>query len=276
MPARKKIVIVAGRPSHGPAEHEFNAGSLLLKKCLDENVPNVVTHVYRSGWPSDPTAFDNADTIMLYMDGGGGHPLIQTRARLAEIDQLMKQGVGMVCAHYAVEVPKEKGGPDLLNWIGGYFEMHWSVNPHWMLRDARLAENHPITRGVAPFQMQDEWYYHMRFRENMEGVTPILSAAPPDETRNKPDGPHSGNPTVRSRKGEHEIVAWAAERPDGGRGFGYTGGHFHRNWGDVNNRKLFLNALLWTAKAEIPENGVQSEVTAEDLAQNLDPKGRRS
>jgi type 1 glutamine amidotransferase len=272
---RKKIVMVAGRPSHGRGDHEFNAGSLLLKKCLDENVPYVVTQVYRSGWPSDPTAFDNADTIMLYMDGGGGHPLIKTRERLAEIDQLMKQGVGMVCAHYAVEVPKEKGGPDLLNWIGGYFEMHWSVNPHWMLSDTRLAQDHPITRGVAPFEINDEWYYHMRFRENMEGVTPILSAVPPDSTRQRPDGPHSGNPTVRARKGEREILAWAAERPDGGRGFGYTGGHFHRNWGEANNRKLFLNALLWTAKAEVPDNGVESQVSSDDLAANLDPKGRR-
>jgi hypothetical protein len=275
MKARKKIVMVAGRPSHGPGDHEFNAGSLLLKKCLDENVPYVVTHVYRSGWPSDPTAFDNADTIMLYMDGGGGHPLIQTRQRLSEIDQLMKRRVGMVCAHYAVEVPKEKGGPDLLNWIGGFFETFWSVNPHWMLKDAKLAENHPITRGVEPFAMQDEWYYHMRFRENMEGVTPILSAVPPDSTRERPDDAHGGNQFVRARKGQPEIVAWAAEREDGGRGFGYTGGHFHKNWGDPNNRKLFLNALLWTAKAEIPENGVESTVTPEDLAQNLDDKRRR-
>ena len=275
MKDRKKIVMVAGRPSHGPGDHEFNAGSLLLKKCLDENVPYVVTHVYRNGWPSDPTAFDNADTIMLYMDGGRGHPLVRTRNRLAEIDQLMKRGVGMVCAHYAVEVPKDQGGPDLLDWIGGYFEEYWSVNPHWMLKDAKLAEGHPITKGVKPFAMQDEWYYHMRFRENMEGVTPILSAVPPDSTRNRPDDAHGGNKFVRARKGESEIVAWAAERKDGGRGFGYTGGHFHKNWGDENNRKMFLNAVLWTAKAEIPENGVESQLTDDDLAQNLDPKGRR-
>ncbi len=70
-------------------------------------------------------------------------------------------------------------------------------------------------------------------------------------------------------------MAWAVERKDGGRGFGYTGGHFHRNWGDDNNRKLFLNAILWTAKAEVPEGGVESKVTQEDLAANLDPKGKR-
>ena len=85
---------------------------------------------YYNGWPADPTAFDNADTILLYMDGGGGHPVIQ-RTRLTEIDQLMKRGVGMCCAHYAVEVPKEKGGPDLTKWIGGYYETGYSINPHW-------------------------------------------------------------------------------------------------------------------------------------------------
>jgi hypothetical protein len=32
-----KIVLVAGKPSHGPGEHEFNAGTLLLAKCLRQN-----------------------------------------------------------------------------------------------------------------------------------------------------------------------------------------------------------------------------------------------
>ena len=69
----KKIVLVAGKPSHGPGDHEFNAGTILLKKCLDK-LPGIVTADYYQGWPEDPTAFDNADSILLYMDGGGGHP----------------------------------------------------------------------------------------------------------------------------------------------------------------------------------------------------------
>ncbi len=64
------------RPATAAGDHEFNAGSLILKKCL-EKVPGVVPAVYLNGWPKDPTAFDNADSILLYMDGGGGHPLIR-------------------------------------------------------------------------------------------------------------------------------------------------------------------------------------------------------
>jgi type 1 glutamine amidotransferase len=273
---RKKLVMVAGRPSHGPGAHEFNAGVKLLRRCLEESVPKLLVTSYHSGWPNDPTAFDNADAIFLYMDGGSGHPVIQ-RNRLAEIDALMRQGVGLACAHYAVEVPKEKGGPEFLQWIGGYFEMYWSVNPHWLMQKehVKLASDHPITRGVEPFAMQDEWYYHMRFREGMEGVTAILSAIPPEVTRQRGDGPHSGNPHVRARSGMPEVLAWAAERPDGGRGFGFTGGHFHMNWGDDNFRKLVLNALVWVSGLEVPPDGVPSTVTEAQLQENLDPKGRR-
>ena len=267
----KKLVLVAGRSSHGPGEHEFRAGAMLLKKCLDASFPQIVSEVSTDGWPTDPTAFDNADAIFFFADGGGGHPVIQSN-RLAQIDALAKRGVGIACLHYAVEVPKEKGGPEFLNWMGGYFEPHWSVNPVWKLAQTQLAEGHPITRGVQPFETQDEWYYHMRFREPPAGVTMILTAVPPDDTRTRSDGPHSNNPTVRSEKGSREALAWAYERPDGGRGFGCTGAHFHKNWADENFRTLMLNALVWTTGLDVPTTGVHSPITPDDLVANLDDK----
>ena len=106
---RKKIVMVAGTPSHGPGEHEFNAGTQLLKMCLDERRAASTGRCLSQRLADDPTTYDNADAIMFYMDGGGGHPVIQ-KDRLKELDRLTKQGVGIICAHYAVEVPKEKGG----------------------------------------------------------------------------------------------------------------------------------------------------------------------
>ncbi len=268
---RKKLVLVAGRPSHGAGEHEFWAGVRLLEKCLDSGSPQLVTASYANGWPQDPSAFDNADAVFFFADGGGGHPVLQSN-RLAQMDGLAKRGVGIACLHYAVEVPKEKGGPEFLNWLGGYFEPHFSVNPHWMLEATELASTHPITRGVKPFAINDEWYYHMRFREPLTNVTPILSAIPPDATRERPDGPHSNNPAVRAGKGSREVLAWAYERPDGGRGFGCTGAHFHANWGNNDFRTLMLNALLWTSGLDVPQDGVPSTVSVEDLVANMDKK----
>lgn len=273
--ADKKIVFVAGRPSHGPGEHEHRAGCLLLKSCLDE-VPGVTSVVYTNGWPDDPaTAFDGAAAVVVYADGGGGHPFLQGD-RLKTIGALMDKGVGLAAIHYACEPTKDKGQKEFIDWIGGAFEIHWSVNPHWDADFTKLPK-HPITQGVDPFKIRDEWYFNMRFREGMSGVTPILSAIPDGSTTNRNDGPHSGNPAVRGivARGEPVHVAWAAERPNGGRGFGFTGAHFHKNWSQDDFRKVVLNAILWVAKADVPPNGVSSTVTPEELAANWDDKGRR-
>src|SRR6185436_5261205 len=70
---KKSVVMIAGRPSHGPGEHEHNAGILLFKKCLDENAPQVEVKAHLNAeWPS-PEELAKADTIVIYCDGGGGH-----------------------------------------------------------------------------------------------------------------------------------------------------------------------------------------------------------
>jgi hypothetical protein len=111
----------------------------------------------------------------------------------------------------------------------------------------------------------------MRFREKMAGVTPVLTAVPPDRTRKRADGPYSGNPHVRARMGMPEHVMWARERPGGGRGFGFTGGHLHWNWAHDDFRKVILNAIVWCAGLDVPAGGVPPKrPTAEELTANPD------
>lgn len=265
-----KIVLVAGRPSHGPGDHEFNAGIMLLAKCL-KSVPNVEPVVVKGGWPDDESVFEGAKSLVFFMDGGGGHPMIQGD-HLTTLKKLTEKGVGLVCMHYAVEVPKGKPGDAFLDWLGGYYETGYSTNPHWVAEIKSLPE-HPITRGVKPFAVRDEWYFNIRFRPEMKGVLPIIVAAPDDETRKgvsaSPRGPYKH---ILEAKGRPEVLGWIVERPDGGRGFGFTGGHTHKNWGNDDFRKLVLNAILWSAKLDVPSEGVQCEVSDEELKQNLDKK----
>jgi hypothetical protein len=191
---------------------------------------------------------------------------------LDELSALAKKGVGIGCIHYGVEIPAGKPGDSLLDWTGGYFEANWSVNPHWTANYKEFPK-HPITQNVHGFSINDEWYYHMRFRDKMEGVTGILVDLPPDSTLTRPDGPHSGNPAVREaiKNKEPQIMCWVRERPDGGRGFGFTGGHVHWNWGNNDFRQLILNAIVWSAGAEVPSTGVPAgTVTVDDLLQNHD------
>ncbi|HTQ38795.1 MAG TPA: ThuA domain-containing protein [Pirellulales bacterium] len=270
-PAKKKILFIAGKPSHPYAQHEFNAGCTLLAQCLNDSELPVEASVVKNGWPSDPAVFDGVDAVVMYCDGGDKHMVMH---HLDELDALAKKGVGIGAFHYGVEVPAGQAGNYFLDWMGGFFETNWSVNPVWMA-DFKQFPEHPVTRGVKPFAITDEWYFHMRFPDNSSRVTPILTAVPPASTMSRPDGPHEGNPPVRAEvaQGVPQTMAWVVERPDGGRGFGFTGGHYHWNWGNDNFRKLALNMICWSAKVDVPAGGVASKTpTVDELMANLDPK----
>jgi type 1 glutamine amidotransferase len=262
-PNATKIVLVAGRQSHGPGEHEFFAGCALLMKMLQET-RGVAPVMARDGWPKSPQTFEGAKSVVFFMDGGSGHPIIQ-KQHMEVVQRLMDQGVGFVNLHYAVEYPKSQSD-HILNWLGGYYETNFSTNPHWKAEIKTLPQ-HPITRGVKPFTLTDEWYYNIRFKPELAGVTPILKATPPDDTRR--------TPASREHKGREEILAWAFDRSNGGRSFGFTGAHFHKNWGDENFRRLVVNAILWTAKVEVPEGGAPVGMDPAELKRNLDRKGKR-
>ncbi|MCU0876860.1 MAG: ThuA domain-containing protein [Pirellulaceae bacterium] len=283
-PAPKKLVLVAGKPSHPPRMHEFNAGVQLLAKCLTD-VPGLKTEFVLNGWPADERTFDDADAVVFYMDGGGGHEVVKEgRRRLDLVDTLAKRGVGIGCMHYGVEVVPDQAGAEFKRWIGGHYEHMHSCNPIWEPKFAAFPE-HPITRGVEPFAIKDEWYFNMRFVGDIPGneaaeqsglkFTPILVAAPSDAVRDGPyvypKGPY---PHIQAAKGRTEAMMWAVERDGGGRGFGFTGGHFHDNWGNDQFRKVVLNGLVWLAGAEVPAKGIDSQVTKEELDANLDPKRR--
>jgi putative membrane-bound dehydrogenase-like protein len=268
--APRKIVLIAGNPSHGPGDHEHNAGMRLLQKCLWE-IPGITVETHSGGWVESDAALDGAAAVVVYSDGAGGHPVLQGD-RLERIAGLVGEGTGLGMIHFAVEVPADRGGPEFLRWIGGYFETYWSVNPFWTANFTAIPD-HPATRGVKPFEIRDEWYFNMRFAPEMKGVTPLLSAIPPDDVFREERSDRGGNPDVYKTKGQPHHLAWAFERPGGGRGFGFTGGHSHTNWGHDDFRKLVLNSILWIAGAEVPANGVESVVTAEDLRQHLDDKG---
>lgn len=243
---QRNILFLAGRDSHAAGEHEHKAGAQTLAAALREREPSTTTTIVYGGWPKDERVFDNIDALVMYCDGGIWHPMNRHLPRFRE---LLQRKVGVVALHYCVEAPKgSESATALLQAIGGYFETDWSVNPHWEGQFNTLPE-HPVAAGVQPFALNDEWYFNMRFVDEMHGVTPLLSAVAPASTMERDDGPHSGNPSVRKMvaDGKPQTTSWAYEREDGGRGIGFTGGHYHANWENDNARNLVLNGILWSA-----------------------------
>ncbi len=270
----KKILMIAGPPSHGYGSHEHYAGLKILEDAIASSDDDAEIKVVK-GWPQDSSLLESADSIVIYCDGGRRHVAMDHRDTLR---QQLKRGCGLVCIHFAVEmIPGEPGkdepGKDWVEMLGGHFEINYSVNPHWVA-DFKTLPKHPITNGVKPFATNDEWYFHLRFSEAGK-VTPILAAVAPEETMRRKDGPHSGNPHVRKSvaAGDKQTVAWAYDRPDGGRSFGFTGGHFHWNWADDDVRRLVANAIRWTAGQEIEPGGSsmgEKPVGMKDLLENQD------
>ena len=280
---KKKLVLIAGQPSHPPLMHEFRAGTMLLKEAL-KSVPEVVVVLGEMGWVADEGVLADADAVVIYADGGPGNPAVQGN-HAETLGKLAGRGCGLGFMHYGVEVLAEKGGKEFLRWIGGYYENAFSCNPMWEPKFEKLPD-HAIMRGVMPFQIKDEWYFNLRFVPSFSATgpseaagmkfTPLLVATPSDDVRDGPyvypAGPYAH---VEAASGRPEAMMWCVERADNGRGFGFTGGHFHHNWGNADFRRSVLNALVWVTGAEVPEGGVTSKVEPEDLAKNLDVKAAK-
>jgi hypothetical protein len=259
----RKVVLIAGPldKSHPPGTHEYEKSVRLLKHCLDHspNVKGVRAEAHLGGWPRDPRTLDDADTIVLVSSGSDrrerDHPLL-VGDRLAVLGRQMKRGCGLVLIHWATFVPKKKAGEKVLDWVGGYFDYESGPAPRGWYSKISVARTkvrpasprHPICSGLAPFELNEEYYYHLRFRERDPRLVPILTTPIPGE------------------KGD-QVVAWAVQRKDGGRGFGFTGGHFFANFRVEDFRRMLLNAVLWTAHADVPPGGVRSKApTEEELA----------
>jgi type 1 glutamine amidotransferase len=274
--AVKKIVLIAGRKSHGPVGngiHDYGWSVKLLKTMLENSSVKgqVKVEIHLDGWPKDPATLADADTIMVISDGRDGKlfeeaPHLATEERVAFFDKQMKRGCGYVTFHFST-FASEKHAPKVLDWCGGYFQWEQDGGRKWysairtLETEVQLASpKHPVSRGLKPLTMKEEFYYNLRFQAKDGKTVPIWTA-----------------PALKGREPDGNVVAWARERQDGGRGFGTSAGHFYDNWKHESFRTLILNALAWTAKLDVPKGGVKARFyTHDEIRRHLgEPFSRR-
>jgi len=264
----RQVLLIAGPPSHGPGLHEFPRGCAVLAEALNRSGLPIRAEI-SLGWPTNSAALEAADVVVLYSDGLEDHV---ARGQSEPLRQRLRAGKSLVILHFALEAPEgdEALRQLFLDAVGGRFEAGWSVNPTWKV-SLSTWPSHPVARGLAAFEIEDEWYYHLRFRPQSAGVTPILAVVPPEDSLAQ-DGPRTGNPTVRAAvaRGEPQVLAWTSTTTGGVRGFGFTGGHFHRNWYHAGFRTLVLNGIVWSAGLTVPESGVASTDPSEPVYVTLD------
>ncbi len=247
--AAKKIVLIGGANSEGPGRHEYAQGVRRLQALLQSSpagmAGELAVEAFPDGWPENPQALQDASTLVWYFDGLNQHPL-RNRAHRAQFEALMRRGVGLVVLHQASTVPaiNDLGLPQ---WLGaarlGTFDR---TTESAALVPASPA--HPVSRGIGRFEYRDEFYPTLAFTTQGAAPVAILQSALHPQFR--------AGASVLADSPELRTVAWAFERADGGRAFGYSGAHFPASLHEPMLAKLLLNAMYWTAGLPVPVGGV--------------------
>lgn len=246
LPLSKKIVLIGGKKSHGPGEHDFPNAIPLIQSFLKSALPFKGADVvaFPTGWPADPAVLESASTVVLYFDGvQEDPPPLLNPARLAQLKRLMEAGTGLVCLHQASTVPIDNATIPLVEWLGakrnGMFDR--TTEPVSLKPE---TPSHQVSRGMTAFTYEDEFYPTLIFNQDAKHTIPILRANVPKEAA------------------KDHILAWAFERPNGGRAFGFTGGHYIAAFDQPQIRKMILNAICWTSGRTVPPGGVVVESVA--------------
>jgi hypothetical protein len=205
-------------------------------------------------WPKKPETLTGAKAVVFLFDGGDKHPLLAAD-RLSQVHKLADEGVGLVGFHQFVDVPKDLGDR-MRDLMGAAWEKGHSQRAHWVHKFATFAE-HPTSRGVAPFEIDDGYLFKLRFVPEMRGITPLLRTVSPK--------------AADQNLTDDAIVAWLFERANGGRSFAFTGTHLHASLAEEGYRRLLVNGILWTAGVDLPMTGAPVSLTSEGLNKYLKP-----
>lgn len=255
-----KIVLIAGKPSSKPLGHEYFAGCALFMDWLKQT-PGVFPVMARDGWPQDESIFENARSVVFYMDGGDKIPFLESH-RWKLVQRLASQKVGLVFLHQMVDFPDSRADAAKA-LLGADWQADKGGRGHWESRFSKFPD-HPAARGLKPFKINDGWLYNLHFVDGMKGVTPILVTVPPMSSRK--------NAELLASPNREELIAWTYDRPAGGRSFAFTAADWHPNWEVESVRRTVINGILWTAGVSIPQGGAPVELEPGSLNRNLDKK----
>ena len=242
---KTKILFIGKKPDHPHGTHMYLHTQSMLAKCLQKT--EGVEAVVSEGWPQDPATLEGVRTIVVYsspgaeflLDGPGSGPL----------HQMMTNGVGLVTIHWASSVYEknlDRLGERWMDYLGASWVSNYGLSTDTSVL-TQLVPEHPICRGWTEYELHDEYY-----------LKPVIKAA---------------TPLLRvTTKGEDVIVGWAWERPDNGRAYGTTLGHFYRNFQIEAFRRTIVNAILWTAHIEVPAEGAPVDLSDADLKLPPEPQ----
>ncbi len=252
-----KIVLIAGATNKvdRPGHHDYLAGCRLLQNLLQQTA-GIEAVLVKEDWPADEAVFDGAKSIVFYTDGGGKQAYLSTAKRIATIQKLADDGVGIVSIHQAVEFPL-RFVKQSMAWMGAVYLKPRAGRGHWDSKHEQFPE-HPVSQGVTAWEINDGWLNGFTFAKKTKGITPLV---------------WSGKEHVGSQKGGvKDVVAWTFDRPDGGRSFNFSGLDAHSAFENAGMTQLMVNGILWTAGQPVPKDGFKFEADKALINSFLTPR----
>jgi type 1 glutamine amidotransferase len=244
---KTKILLIGKDRDHAYATHTYMDDCELLARCLRQT-PGVET-IVSNGWPKDQETLKDVRAIVLDTKLGG--TMLFGGPHRRQVEEMLKKGVGLTAIHWSTGAEKPEG-EQYLHTLGGWFNTDFSEYHVWRSKVSQPDPKHPICRGWHDFDLKEEYYIKLRFLPESK---PIMTAKVQD----------------KNKKISDYDIGWTYERPDGGRSFGFVGGHFHDNFGIKPFRQAVVNGIVWTARLEVPEDGAPCAITAKDMELAPDP-----
>ncbi len=254
-PPGPTIVLIGGDKQGYPrTEHDYPDGILAIERLI-KGSPQLqalspVVKSFPAGFPSDLSQIADADVVLLYfgMNYGVMSHVLDDAPRRAAMQRLMDKGAGLIALHQASTVPDQNSAVPMADWLGavrfGMADRSTEIAP------VRISgAGNPVANGLKAFNYLDEFYPTLTFSTTAK-VTPILVAKIHIQIKNN-------RPVFEEPSADH-VIGWAAERPNGGRSFGFTGAHYLLTFDRPQIRTALLNAILWTAKRDVPEGGAST------------------
>ncbi len=244
-PSKRLLLLGQGPDGHKVTTHEYMAGVKLLQLMLAK-VDGLETRVVNADEPftEGPDLLQDADGVVIFLSEGAKW-LHQDPRRLQAFGKLAERGGGCVALHWAMGTREARNIEGFVKVFGGCHggpDRRYKVVP-----DAKVSVvngKHPICTGIGNFTVRDEFYYKLKFVNGGKNITPILKT---------------------NIEGNAETVAWAWQREDKGRSFGFSGLHFHDNWSRAEYRRLVAQAILWSLKMPVPQDGLNVDLSKQDL-----------
>jgi Trehalose utilisation len=232
---RKLLLLAQGPDGHPPQTHEYEQGLKLLQRLL-KTVPELDVTLVRADepWSEGPELLAKADGAVLFLSEGAKW-LRRDPKRLEAFRGLAQRRGGLVALHWAMGT---KDAENIADFVALFGACHGGPDRKYKVLSTQayiVDRMQPLCRGVSDFKIRDEFYYDLKRKASNAELLPVVQV---------------------EIDGKLEMVAWAWQRPDGGRSFGFSGLHFHENWQAPEYRRLVTQAVLWTMKLPIPADGL--------------------